>query len=133
MSDPVLKAKVGAPEIASRVASLGWQQIRSDLDAHGSAIAEFVLTPSECQGLASTYDHDELFRSRIVMARHGFGRGEYKYWAYPSHVYGKHFIRIFPASRIAGTKSWISQPPRRVGEPAGVQPILFPSVRFRQR
>jgi hypothetical protein len=83
MSDPVLKAKVGAPEIASRVASLGWQQIRSDLDAHGSAIAEFVLTPSECQGLASTYDPDELFRSRIVMARHGFGRGEYKYWAYP--------------------------------------------------
>jgi hypothetical protein len=41
------------------------------------------LTPEECTVLAESYDSDELFRSRIVMARHGFGRGEYKYFAYP--------------------------------------------------
>jgi hypothetical protein len=42
-----------------------------------------VLTPDECQGLAELYPDDALFRSRVVMARHGFGRGEYKYFRYP--------------------------------------------------
>ena len=69
--------------VAERVATLGWQQMVSDLDDCGCAVAKGVLTPAECHELSSCYDHDEYFRSRIVMAQHGFGRGEYKYWAYP--------------------------------------------------
>jgi hypothetical protein len=70
-------------EIASRVESLDWPRIASDLDAYGCAVARGVLDPEPCRALASMYGEDEPFRSRIVMARHGFGRGEYKYWAYP--------------------------------------------------
>jgi hypothetical protein len=69
--------------VAERAATLDWQRIVSDLDSYGCAVAKGALTPKECHELSSCYDHDEHFRSRIVMARHGFGRGEYKYWAYP--------------------------------------------------
>jgi hypothetical protein len=69
--------------IAERVAILDWQRIAADIDAHGCAVAGAVLSPAECQVLAESYAEEGLFRSRIVMARHGFGRGEYKYFAYP--------------------------------------------------
>jgi uncharacterized protein len=69
--------------IADRVAGLDWPQMISDLDGYGCAVARSVLTSKECEELGSCYDQDEHFRSRIVMARHGFGRGEYKYWTYP--------------------------------------------------
>jgi uncharacterized protein len=69
--------------IAERVATLDWQRITADLDAHGYAVADAVLSPAECQSLAESYAEERLFRGRIVMARHGFGRGEYKYFAYP--------------------------------------------------
>jgi hypothetical protein len=69
--------------IADRVAALDWQEISEDLNDRGCAVAKSVLAPEECQALAGMYDEDKYFRSRIVMARHGFGRGEYKYWAYP--------------------------------------------------
>jgi hypothetical protein len=74
-------ASVGT--IAERVASLDWPSIAAKLDAHGCAIAPSVLRPDECRALAETYTVDERFRRRIVMAQHGFGRGEYKYFAYP--------------------------------------------------
>src|SRR5262245_37039609 len=69
--------------VAERVATLDWQGLAADLDAHGYAIAGAVLAPEECQGLAASYAEERLFRSRIIMARHGFGRGEYQYFAYP--------------------------------------------------
>lgn len=53
------------------------------LDAQGAAIIERLLPPDQCAALAAMYRDDALFRSRIDMARHGFGRGEYKYFAYP--------------------------------------------------
>lgn len=54
-----------------------------ELNRYGCAVLEHLITPGECQGLAALYAEEEPFRSRIVMARHGFGRGEYKYFAYP--------------------------------------------------
>jgi hypothetical protein len=83
MSDAALKTQTAAREIESRVASLDWQQIVNDLDVYGCAVAPALLLPDECRGLSARYGQDEPFRSRIVMARHGFGRGEYKYWASP--------------------------------------------------
>jgi uncharacterized protein len=83
MNRTVTATKVSATGIVSRVESLDWAQIVSDLDAYGCAAAKGVLLPEQCRALAALYDQDGLFRSRIVMSRHGFGRGEYKYWAHP--------------------------------------------------
>jgi uncharacterized protein len=62
---------------------LDWRRIETELDAHGNAILPGILSPEECRNLAGMYSDDSLFRSRIVMGRHGFGRGEYKYFSYP--------------------------------------------------
>ncbi len=59
-----------------------WPQITGDLDAFGAAVLPALLTPEQCYDLAALYDRD-AFRSHIHMARHGFGRGEYKYFRYP--------------------------------------------------
>jgi len=72
-----------SPDVASRIAGLDWSAIAADLEAHGCAVAPAILAPGECASLAETYASDALFRSRVVMARHGFGRGEYKYFAAP--------------------------------------------------
>lgn len=64
-------------------ATLDWDQIGNELDGHGAAVLQHLLTPAECQRVAGLYPEDQEFRSRIVMGRHGFGRGEYKYFAYP--------------------------------------------------
>jgi hypothetical protein len=69
--------------LPARVAALDWPAITASLDAHGCATTGPLLTVQESGALAARYDEDPLFRSRIVMARHGFGRGEYKYFAYP--------------------------------------------------
>jgi hypothetical protein len=63
--------------------SFDWQAISDALDRAGWAVLGGLLTPAECQAMAFLYDQDDGFRSRVAMARHGFGRGEYKYFAYP--------------------------------------------------
>ena len=65
------------------LASLDWPRIETDLDAYGCAALGPVLEPAECAALSASYSEEEPFRSRVVMARHGFGRGEYKYFRYP--------------------------------------------------
>lgn len=70
-------------DIAQRIEALDWNRITQDLDAGGSAVLPRLLSPGECGALAGLYDDDTRHRSRIVMARHGFGRGEYKYFRYP--------------------------------------------------
>jgi len=60
-----------------------WAEIERSLDARGNAVLPRVLRPEQCEKLAALYAKDDGFRSRIVMARHNFGRGEYKYFAYP--------------------------------------------------
>ena len=72
-----------APPLAARAAALPWSAIEEHLDAYGYAVVAALLTPSECRALASLYGDDAHFRSRVVMARHGFGSGEYRYFAYP--------------------------------------------------
>jgi hypothetical protein len=60
-----------------------WSTVAEHLHAHGWAMLETLMTADECAGIASLYADDNRFRSHIVMARHGFGRGEYKYFRYP--------------------------------------------------
>jgi uncharacterized protein len=69
--------------VAERVEKLDWERVSQDLDAQGNAMIGRLLSPDECQALAGLYPKDDIFRSRVVMARHGFGRGEYKYFSYP--------------------------------------------------
>jgi uncharacterized protein len=69
--------------IAARIAALDWTKATADLDTQGCAVLKGLLTADECRALAALYPEDKLFRSRIVMGRHGFGRGEYKYFSYP--------------------------------------------------
>ena len=68
---------------AAPLPDLDWTAITHSLDAHGNAIAPALLTPAQCSELAGGYSAADRYRSRIVMARHGFGRGEYKYFSYP--------------------------------------------------
>ena len=78
------KPRPSPPEaLASRVAALDWSAVAASLDAYGCAGVGPLLDAEACTALAARYDDDARFRSRIVMARHGFGRGEYKYFAYP--------------------------------------------------
>jgi len=60
-----------------------WPAIAKELDTHGAAVLSGLLRPEDCAKLAATYPESGLFRSHIIMSRHGFGRGEYKYFAYP--------------------------------------------------
>ena len=68
---------IDCSDIVDRIAALDWADISSELDAHGCAVIGPLLTPEQCAALAGLYDMDGIFRSRVVMARHGFGRGEY--------------------------------------------------------
>jgi uncharacterized protein len=72
-----------ATNIEARVNAVDWHAVQEELDRFGCATIANLLTPAECDALKAQYASDELYRSRVVMARHGFGRGEYKYYAYP--------------------------------------------------
>ncbi|HEX3760011.1 MAG TPA: 2OG-Fe(II) oxygenase [Kofleriaceae bacterium] len=71
-----------APSLAERIAAVDAARLAAELDAQGAAVVEQLLTADECSALAARYPGDG-FRSRVVMAAHGFGRGEYQYFAYP--------------------------------------------------
>lgn len=68
---------------ADKIEAVDWTSAETSLDAYGYAVVQNLLSPAQCDALAAQYERDSLYRSRIVMSRHGFGRGEYKYFAYP--------------------------------------------------
>ena len=70
-------------ELVFRIDSLHWRSIADELNAFGCASIKQLLTAAECELVAACYDQDAHFRSRVIMARHGFGRGEYQYFSYP--------------------------------------------------
>jgi len=70
-------------DLAMKPETDDWVSIGHSLDAHGNAVLPGLLTAEQCDALAALYPQEEGYRTRIVMARHGFGRGEYKYFAYP--------------------------------------------------
>jgi hypothetical protein len=75
-------AAAGDP-VESRVRARDWPGIRAHLDAHGWAMLEGTLSGDECRAIADLYEGGGRFRSHVIMARHGYGRGEYKYFSYP--------------------------------------------------
>lgn len=80
MSDAVMAPSHPAEQ---RVAGYDWGALAKELDGQGCAVLEGLLTTEECRELAALYPQEEHFRSHVHMARHGFGRGEYRYFKYP--------------------------------------------------
>ena len=68
---------------AARLDAVDWEAMTRDLDSHGCAVIGPLLSSEECAALAALYPEEKPFRSRVIMQRHGFGKGEYKYFAYP--------------------------------------------------
>ena len=79
----VAEPAAAAAALARRIAAIDWAAVQQGLDAQGWAVIEGLLPPAVCREIAARYDEDRLYRSRVVMQRHGFGSGEYKYFAYP--------------------------------------------------
>ena len=71
------------PTVLQRVDAYDWPALAADLDNFGAAVLPKLLTPQECADIAALYPHEEHFRSHVHMARHGFGKGEYRYFKYP--------------------------------------------------
>lgn len=72
-----------AKNITDRIMALNWPALQAALDENGFAVTPSLLTTAECKTLAGLYDEEALFRSKVVMQRYAFGRGEYQYWRYP--------------------------------------------------
>jgi uncharacterized protein len=69
--------------IAERLKAVAWDHVLEELDTQGNAKLDRILTADECRSLSDLYEQDDAFRSTVVMQRHGFGRGEYRYFNYP--------------------------------------------------
>jgi hypothetical protein len=78
-----ISPQAAVPAVARRVAGLDWDQIAREIDEHGCGLTGSLLSADECSSLTEAYAREDPFRSRVNMAAHGFGRGEYKYFAYP--------------------------------------------------
>ena len=100
----------GAP-VEAAIDALDWRGIERELDAYGCAVAPKLISPETCREFAGLYADDAHFRSRIVMGAHGFGRGEYKYFAdpLPDRIVGVASRPLFDGLRrspTAGTRRW---------------------------
>jgi hypothetical protein len=89
--------------MSGQVSTIDWDRVGSELDVHGCALLPALIEPAQCAAYAASYGQEELFRSRVVMERHGFGRGEYRYFAYPlpAHLSALRTALYPPLARIA--------------------------------
>jgi len=83
MPASALAEELCADNLGEYIDSMPWGQIKEDLYSRGSAVLKRMLSSEACRSLSDRYTEDSLFRSRILMERYNFGRGEYKYFAYP--------------------------------------------------
>jgi len=80
---PEARSATRSTTIQARVDAVDWVKLHADLDAEGWAVVPRLMTGAEANSIAGLYHQDQCFRSQVIMARHGFGRGEYKYFRYP--------------------------------------------------
>jgi len=92
--------------VGERVGAFDWDAVSESLDAQGSATLQGLLSWDECQSLAELYPEENRFRSRVVMARHGFGRGEYKYFSYPLPRIIAHLRSVLYAQLAVVANRW---------------------------
>ena len=80
---PSLSPAPAALSSDARVAAYDWPALTGELDNYGCAVLPKLLSPEECRAIAALYPDESCFRSHVIMARHGFGKGEYRYFKYP--------------------------------------------------
>ena len=95
-----------AEEVEARIAAIAWDQVERSVESVGSAVMPRLITPGECAALAALYPDESMFRSRIVMARHGFGRGEYKYFCYPLPALVAHLRTMIYPHLVPTANRW---------------------------
>ena len=79
----VIQMAAATRTLEMRVSQYDWNTLSEEINGHGCAVIEKLLSPEECRQIAGLYPEGDHFRSHIHMARHGFGRGEYRYVRYP--------------------------------------------------
>jgi hypothetical protein len=113
-----------AADIDTRVRALAWPRIEAALAADGFATTGPLLEAAQCAALAASYDDDAGFRSRVVMARHGYGRGEYRYFAYPLPALVGALRAAFYPPLAAIANRWMSALERGLRYPAAHDAFL---------
>ncbi len=103
---------------AGTPATVDPSRLAAELDESGYAVLRHILDPVQCRAIAANYDEDTPFRSRIVMARHGFGRGEYKYFAYPLPATLAELRAAFYAQLAPVANAWMARMGRETQFPA---------------
>jgi hypothetical protein len=98
--------------------------VRAELDAGGFSMVPRVLSPRECESLRRGYDQDRRYRSTVDMERHRFGRGEYRYFAYPLPRLVEELRRGFYARLCGIANAWEEQLGRRAIFPARLEEFL---------
>ena len=101
-----MKTHASQSPTPAKIATLDWSRIGGELDASGVANIGAILMPAECRELAALYSDDSQFRSRIVMNRHGFGSGEYKYFSYPLPALVEKLRRALYPHLAAAANRW---------------------------
>jgi hypothetical protein len=92
--------------VSQNLASRDWSALTAQLDADGHALIPGLLDRQQCETLRSLYDQDAPFRSRVVMARHHFGLGEYRYFAYPLPILLQELREAFYRSLCPIANAW---------------------------
>lgn len=109
----IVERDVGAARadlsIGQRVAALDWQRIDEELSARGFATTGKLVTASERAQVARAYDDDSAYRNRVIMAHHGFGRGEYRYYAYPLPAMVEAFRQAVYPHLVPTANRWAEQ------------------------
>jgi hypothetical protein len=105
-------------------AALDWARITTELEAHGCATTGPLLDAASCTRLIAAYDQDDHFRSRVIMARHGFGKGEYQYFAYPLPVAVAELRAAFYPHLAAIANRWNEQLGETARYPAALDTFL---------
>jgi len=102
MNVAMVKPAASAESVGRRVSKYDWTTIASELNDFGCTRIETLMTPDECGAIAALYSEEQHFRSHIHMARHGFGKGEYRYFKYPlPDLIGGLRTALYPPLRAA--------------------------------
>ena len=124
MNTTLTARPVSPVDINTRVAAVDWARAARHLDTDGWSMLKTLLTADECESLAGLYEDDRQFRSHVVMARHGFGRGEYKYFAYPlPDIVAELRMALFPRL-VAIANRWNESMGIDVRFPAGLKEFI---------
>jgi len=113
-----------ATELGERIPAIDWPLIERELDERGWAMTGPLLRREQCQSLIDAYNEPTLYRSKIVMARHNFGRGEYQYYAYPLPTVIEDLRRTIYAHLVPTANRWAERLRQPLRYPSSLSGML---------